>query len=72
MTGGASAAVIEGGGGASEGAEWLTGRVLRVRVTFLAHGGLRFWGDLGREGGLGPRVVEVSFSFYFFFVFLSI
>jgi hypothetical protein len=68
MTVGASAAVIEGG---ERGAEWLTGRVPRVSVTFLAHGGLRFWGDLGREGGLGPRVVEVSFSFYFF-VFLSI
>jgi hypothetical protein len=62
MTVGASAAVIEGG---ERGAEWLTGRVPRVSVTFLAHGGLRFWGDLG------PRVVEVSFSFYFF-VFLSI
>jgi hypothetical protein len=63
MTGGASAVVIEGGG--ERGAEWLTGRVPRVSAAFLAYGGLQFWGDLG------PRVVEVSFSFYFF-VFLSI
>jgi hypothetical protein len=56
--------------GGERGAEWLTGRVPRVSAAFLAHGGLRFWGDLGREGGLGPRVVEVSFSFYFFVFFL--
>lgn len=53
----------------ASGGRWLARRVPCVSVTFLAHGGLRFWGDLGREGGLGPRVVEVSFSF---FVFLSI
>jgi hypothetical protein len=56
--------------GGERGVEWLTGRVPRVSAAFLAHGGLRFWGDLGREGGLGPRVVEVSFSFYFFVFFL--
>jgi hypothetical protein len=49
------------------------GRAPRVSVTLLAYGGggLRFWGDLGREGEFGPKSGR-DLLFFYFFIFLSI
>jgi hypothetical protein len=44
----------------------------RVRDTGkIGCGGCRSKWSLGREGGLGPRVVEVSFSFFCFSFYLN-